>query len=78
MIQLQEKHKWPTAKSSQSVSFSICSSVVHLGHKMQALGLPLHFKRIHFTVTANGAEENNIKYEQSKISGQQSSAQNEV
>jgi hypothetical protein len=39
---------------------------------------PLHFKWIHCTVTANGAEENNMKSQQHKISGQQSSAQNEV
>jgi len=76
MVQLQEKHKWPNAKSSQS-GCSICLSVDHLGHhKMQAL--PLHFKRIHCTVTANGGEKNNMKYERSKISGQQSSPQNEV
>jgi hypothetical protein len=40
--------------------------------------LPLHFKRIHFAVTANGAEQKKKKKksQQSKISGQQSSAQN--
>jgi hypothetical protein len=55
----------------------ICSSVDHLEHhKMQAL--PLHFKWIICIFTANGAEENNIKYEQSNISGQQSPVQNEV
>jgi hypothetical protein len=75
--QPQEKHKWPTAKSSQLVC-SICSSAGHLGHhKMPAP--PLHFSWIHCTVIANRAEvNNNIKSEQSKISGQQSSAQNGV
>jgi len=65
MVQLQEKHKWPSAKSGH-FGCSICSSVDHLGHhKMQAL--PFHFKWIHCIFTANGAEENNMKYEQSKI-----------
>jgi len=55
MVQLQEKHKWPTTKSGQ-LGCIICSSTGHLGHhKMPAL--PLHFNWIHCTVTANGAEE---------------------